>query len=168
MAFERFCVFIRLDFHHLGEQRAIGRRVSRHDWCMYDEIDDGGILDVVVVNTDGIELYADNLKRYCAVWKELLVGAGGELVSIMIFGCDNWMLIKGCIFTGFVNWHFAWVLSLFVTFLATFSHGRLLLLAICVCGILNMHEELVVMPRHGHRMVTPHLIAGGSVPVDVG
>lgn len=40
--------------------------VSWHDWCVYSTIDGDGFLDAMFVSGDGVEVYADDVKRPCA------------------------------------------------------------------------------------------------------
>lgn len=57
--------------------------------------------------------------------------------------------------------------NLVCTSVATFSDGRLQLLARCGCGLSSVYTGLVEVFRHGRRVVQRHWIAGGLVPVGV-
>lgn len=51
---------------------------------MHNEIDDGGVVDVIFANGAGVGMNADDAKRFCAAQQELMICPGGDLVCILI------------------------------------------------------------------------------------
>lgn len=41
-------------------------RVTQHDRCVYYAVYGDGVLDVVLVIVDGVWLYVDDVKEFCA------------------------------------------------------------------------------------------------------
>lgn len=59
-----------------GRRSVVGGLVSRLDHCVYDAVNEDGILDALFINGDSVWLYADST-RPCAERKELVICAGG-------------------------------------------------------------------------------------------
>lgn len=93
---------------------ALGRLVSPHGRCDYNAIDVHDIIDVMFVSGDGVRLNSDNAKRFCAARQELVICADGNLMCMLVFGCDKCWSIKKYIINRFVNWNFAYTTVIIV------------------------------------------------------
>lgn len=138
--------------------------VPWHRLSVYNTVAGSDTLDAMFVDDDSMGLNTNDAKRSCAVWKVLVVCAGGKVVCILIIvaksGCrarkNIYQLCKleSHVHTGH---------SLVCIAVATFSKGRLLLPARCGCGSLSMHGGSADICRHECRLVLRHWIAGESV-----